>query len=115
MAEQCIVCLEDLDHAPKLDDADPSPSVIAEENLEGTTTAAAQQHNRLQSKHSTSDLIGVIQGCNHVLHDICLKEWIQKANSCPICRTQFNKVEVRETTTGMLWPCISWPPTFRSE
>lgn len=108
-AEQCIVCLEDLDHAPRLDDADPS-LVIAKNDLEGT----AQQHNTNPPQHNGSNgqqLIAVIKTCNHVLHDVCLKEWTQKANSCPICRTQFNKVEVRESTTGELCPSCSCPPT----
>ena len=108
-AEQCIVCLEDLDHAPKLDDADPS-LVIAKNDLEGT----AQQHNTNPPQHNGSSgqqLIAVIKSCNHVLHDVCLKEWTQKANSCPICRTQFNKVEVRESTTGELCPSTSSIPT----
>ena len=118
MAEQCIVCLEDLDHAPpNLDVADPS-LVIAENDLGGTptTTTAAQQHNDANTQHNTASgqlNIAVIQSCSHVLHDVCLREWTQKANSCPICRTQFNKVEVRETTAGTLCPSTSYLPTSR--
>lgn len=97
MADQCIVCLEDLDHTPNLDEVDPR-SVIAENgHLDGTKSPKPQLNTSDEQQ-----LIAVIQTCQHVLHDTCLKEWTQKANSCPICRTQFNKVEVRGTTIGKL-------------
>jgi 4-hydroxy-3-methylbut-2-en-1-yl diphosphate synthase IspG/GcpE len=97
MADQCIVCLD------VLDVDDPSPSngdiveseVIVKNGLE--ELAAATAHN---NSVDTQQLLAVIQTCGHILHDSCLKEWIQKANSCPICRQQFNLVEVHDRTTG---------------
>ena len=94
MADQCIVCLEDLDTPPNLDDADPSLAA-AEQHPEGTTVTTTNPSNDSQQQ-----LIAVIKSCGHILHDACLREWTEKANSCPICRTQFNLVEVHQTTRG---------------
>lgn len=44
--------------------------------------------------------VAMIKPCGHVLHDDCLREWSQKANSCPICRQTFNLVEVYDTVGG---------------
>jgi hypothetical protein len=94
MADQCIVCLEDLDFVPESgvhDDrqdagevADPIPPV-------------ATPH---PGKPDNQQTVALIKPCNHVLHDECLREWSQKANSCPICRHQFNLVHVLDKVGG---------------
>jgi hypothetical protein len=100
MADQCIVCLEELDvHPPPTNHAVTS-EVIPKINSGGG--AATSPHAGKDHEHQQ---IAVIQTCGHILHDACLREWTQKANSCPICRQQFNLVEVRNTVTGM------WIPT----
>ncbi|EWC47025.1 hypothetical protein DRE_03787 [Drechslerella stenobrocha 248] len=38
--------------------------------------------------------------CSHVLHNSCLKPWVERANSCPICRKAFNTVELVTSPTG---------------
>lgn len=38
--------------------------------------------------------------CGHDLHDDCLKPWVERANSCPICRQRFNVVELMEKVGG---------------
>ncbi|OBT52896.1 hypothetical protein VE04_06427 [Pseudogymnoascus sp. 24MN13] len=97
MADQCIVCLDVLD----VDDALPpkgdivESEVIVKSELEDPASATAHNHHA-----DTQQLLAVIQTCGHILHDSCLKEWIQKANSCPICRQQFNLVEVHDKTSG---------------
>lgn len=40
--------------------------------------------------------------CGHNLHNDCLKAWVERANSCPICRQSFNVVEVAGTLGGKL-------------
>lgn len=97
MADQCIVCLDVLD----VDDASPSKGdiveseVIVKSELDDLASTTAHNHNA-----DTQQLLAVIQTCGHILHDSCLREWIQKANSCPICRQQFNLVEVHDKTSG---------------
>ncbi|KAK6602408.1 hypothetical protein ACHAQE_005589 [Botrytis cinerea] len=44
--------------------------------------------------------VAQIKPCDHVLHDHCLREWSQKANSCPICRASFNLVLVLDGVGG---------------
>ncbi|KAF3938297.1 hypothetical protein ABW19_dt0207981 [Dactylella cylindrospora] len=38
--------------------------------------------------------------CSHVLHNSCLKPWVERANSCPICRKSFNIVELVTSPKG---------------
>lgn len=35
--------------------------------------------------------------CNHTMHNECLQLWLERANSCPLCRTNFNEVSVSKT------------------
>ncbi|KAK8101361.1 hypothetical protein PG999_011735 [Apiospora kogelbergensis] len=44
--------------------------------------------------------IAEIEVCGHVLHDVCLRQWTGKANSCPICRQTFNSVIVYDSVGG---------------
>ena len=93
MADQCIVCLEDLINAsdPIVHDA-PNGKEAALPTLSFPTkqpgTSNSQQH------------VAVIKPCGHCLHDECLREWTQKANSCPFCRQNFNLVEVLDKVGG---------------
>ncbi|TGZ80038.1 hypothetical protein EX30DRAFT_364825 [Ascodesmis nigricans] len=38
--------------------------------------------------------------CHHVMHDPCLKSWTERANTCPICRVNFNEVALLPYVTG---------------
>ncbi|PMD40216.1 hypothetical protein L207DRAFT_428107 [Hyaloscypha variabilis F] len=94
MADQCIVCLEDLDVVP-----DPS----VHDDLRDAGAVAAPTEDLPTPHPSTTTIqlpIALIKPCNHVLHDECLREWSQKANSCPICRHAFNVVEVLDKVGG---------------
>lgn len=53
-----------------------------------------------RSDDHDSDLIAHLLPCGHSLHDECLKPWVERANSCPICRQNFNKVELSTTIGG---------------
>ena len=95
MADQCIVCLEDLDVVP-----DPS----VHDDLRDAGAVAAPTEDLPTPHPSTTAIqlpIALIKPCNHVLHDECLREWSQKANSCPICRHTFNLIEVLDKVGGM--------------
>lgn len=101
MADQCIVCLEDLD-------AVPDPAI--HDDLRDASEVAAQTADLPPPHPSTTPnnlAIALIKPCGHILHDECLREWSQQANSCPICRHAFNLVEVLDRVGGM------FPPMFK--
>ncbi|KAF8848713.1 hypothetical protein BDZ45DRAFT_698171 [Acephala macrosclerotiorum] len=93
MADQCIVCLEDLD-------AVAVPDASIHDDLQVAATTADQPPPPHPSKATKNEPIALIKPCNHVLHDECLRAWSQKANSCPICRQTFNLVEVLDKVGG---------------
>ena len=98
MADSCIVCLEDLD-------AVPDPAVHDDLQDAGEVAAQATDLDLPQPHPSTTTnnlAVALIKPCGHVLHDECLREWSQQANSCPICRQAFNLVEVLDKVGGML-------------
>ncbi|KAL2064439.1 hypothetical protein VTL71DRAFT_4933 [Oculimacula yallundae] len=98
MADSCIVCLEDLDSvsdAALHDDLQDAGEVAA---------LAIDLPPPHPSKTTNTLAIALIKPCNHILHDECLREWSQQANSCPICRQAFNLVEVLDKVGG---PVIS--------
>lgn len=34
-------------------------------------------------------IIGYFQGCKHIFHEKCIKQWAERSTTCPICRGQF--------------------------
>lgn len=42
------------------------------------------------------EIVAHLLPCGHDLHNACLKPWVERANSCPICRAKFNSVELRK-------------------
>ncbi|KAI1074111.1 hypothetical protein F5B20DRAFT_586642 [Whalleya microplaca] len=118
MADQCIVCLENLDaqSSPpaqlplfmhdelQSSSSEPTPVVAGgtvqlspESPLRSVTGTAS---GTASPGGSDDNQIAVIQICGHVLHDTCLREWTGKANSCPICRQAFHLVHVYDKIGG---------------
>ena len=94
MSETCIVCLGDLGGN---DSASTPPSVVR------AVKSPHDDHGRLvplASPTSTTfnepedGVIAHLLPCGHDLHNECLKPWVERANSCPICRQSFNEVEL---------------------
>ncbi|KLU83945.1 hypothetical protein MAPG_02994, partial [Magnaporthiopsis poae ATCC 64411] len=119
MAEQCIVCLENLDAPlPATEDATSGDAAVSQgggqkslvagepsSNLSGgssSTTAASNVLELTPGPHNTNGNVAVINACGHSLHNSCLQAWAAKANSCPICRHSFHLVDVYDSVGGNL-------------
>jgi hypothetical protein len=105
--EQCIICLEPLphlqlqlepSHSPTLlDDTQqgvlPPPALESVADVRATTTIAPSSINAEQDSNY-HNIIAVLDGCEHIIHDKCIRSWAEKTNSCPICRKLFHTVSV---------------------
>jgi hypothetical protein len=102
MAETCIVCLGDLNiHDPAVDVSDaPSNS---KSPLSVLNPNATLDNPQLAPQTSAGELVAHLLPCGHYLHDECLKPWVERANSCPICRQTFNMVELSASLGGTVY------------
>ena len=58
------------------------------------------QRSPTHSDHPDPEMIAHLLPCGHNLHDECLRPWVERANSCPICRQNFNTVELSTKIGG---------------
>lgn len=94
MSDPCIVCLGDLGKSSNHLDRAPSPAVKLDDALEAHPKSLDTPADPEDGK------IAHLLPCGHDLHNECLKPWVERANSCPICRQCFNKVELCELVGG---------------
>ncbi|KAF2434435.1 hypothetical protein EJ08DRAFT_466268 [Tothia fuscella] len=103
MAETCIVCLGDLkNHNSVLDNPDTGSNSKGPLRVPNPDATLDKQQPATQD--SEPELVAHLLPCGHFLHDECLKPWVERANSCPICRQTFNMVELSDSLGG---PVIS--------
>lgn len=98
--KECIICQELLDVVPgvldRLDVLDASVAGTSSSPSEATTTTTPPtEHHHNDHENTDHEPIAILP-CKwaHALHDKCLREWAQQANTCPTCRTAFNLVKV---------------------
>ncbi|KAI9166804.1 PHD and RING finger domain-containing protein [Paramyrothecium foliicola] len=86
--DQCIICLDPLPRPSSSSatgtDPQASPSAVA----------AAIQPESVEDDSNYLNIVAALDGCDHVIHDACIRSWAQKTNTCPICRTPFHSVRV---------------------
>ncbi|GFF70137.1 hypothetical protein CNMCM8694_000239 [Aspergillus lentulus] len=104
MADTCIVCLGDLgesasDSLAIAAEAVPRPDL----QVEGKSSDASTKTGGLDDNEDAGQIAQLLP-CGHILHNNCLKPWVERANSCPICRRSFNLVELSDRLGG---PVIS--------
>ncbi|KAL9621885.1 MAG: hypothetical protein Q9160_003706 [Pyrenula sp. 1 TL-2023] len=101
MSETCIVCLGDLGAGV----ADLQPPVAAvtltpPRNSDEDEVPRVSVQPPQPGEGADTSLIAHLQPCGHNLHDDCLTPWVERANSCPICRQSFNLVELSKFVGG---------------
>lgn len=102
MSGTCIVCLGDLGDGscdPAVVSALSAKSQIQASDAEPVTTASNPE-SAGENKNDT-ELIAHLKPCGHNLHNDCLTPWVERANSCPICRARFYTVELSKKVGGM--------------
>jgi hypothetical protein len=102
MAESCIVCLGDLYQDDPGASTTDVASISSKSPLRATEGDAVDPSTTPppQLPEGERELIAHLLPCGHFLHDECLKPWVERANSCPVCRQTFNMVEVSASLRG---------------
>ncbi|WYZ40701.1 hypothetical protein EsH8_IV_001042 [Colletotrichum jinshuiense] len=101
--DQCIICLESLQHPSLQPDgangAGPAPAPAP------ATATTKPVYRAIDSdleilEEPENNFIATLVGCNHVVHDQCIRSWAKNSNTCPICRTPFNEVSLSSELNG---------------
>lgn len=100
MSETCIVCLGDLGES--INDLPRSDNLVIkpEETSDDGHVRVANDRSRSRSNVTFEEMIAHLLPCGHDLHNECLKPWVERANSCPICRQSFNQVNLSHKIGG---------------
>ena len=82
------------------------PARVACHRVTGGRQSAQSRFDHHADNHLASsiddddEIVAHLLPCGHDLHNACLKPWVERANSCPICRAKFNSVELRQAIGG---------------
>ncbi|KAF7554259.1 hypothetical protein G7046_g6861 [Stylonectria norvegica] len=97
--EQCIICLDPL---PRPSVPTIAPGLDPDAHLEDLKVPAAitTAAEAVQEEDSYLNNVAALDGCDHIIHDACIRSWAQKTNTCPICRNPFHSVRVYNGVDG---------------
>jgi hypothetical protein len=65
--------------------------------IPATTTTATEV---LEDDSNYLNIVAELDGCDHIIHDACIRSWAKKTNTCPICRCPFHSVRVYNGVDG---------------
>lgn len=99
MSETCIVCLGDLGESANELPRSIAQAIKAEDDADGEFPQSIPPFSP-RDDGLDFELIAHLLPCGHNLHNDCLKPWVERANSCPICRQSFNEVELSSKVGG---------------
>lgn len=106
MSDTCIVCLGDLSNGygdvPASRTVAESPSSNHIDGASNTSIDLVSGKAAQDGEDNGAELIAHLRPCGHFLHNECLTPWVERANSCPICRATFHRVELVRTINGKL-------------
>jgi hypothetical protein len=106
MSGTCIVCLGDLGESSSEVPALSSALAMSASENGLDQQASIEAPTATANNNATEDipaLIAHLQPCGHNLHNDCLTPWVERANSCPICRQSFYSVELSDKVGGKRW------------
>ncbi|KAM0263504.1 hypothetical protein ACHAQJ_001122 [Trichoderma viride] len=89
--DQCIICLDPL----------PRPSSSTQSNEAAVDTATVPIAEAAEGDSNYLNIVAALDGCDHIIHDACIRSWAQKTNTCPICRKPFHSVRVYNGLDGI--------------
>lgn len=100
--EQCIICLDSLplprSSGSDLQQVAAPPDVPVQEQVPPPPPPAATA--TIENNDHDLNIVAALDGCEHIIHDACIRSWAQKTNTCPICRNLFHTVRVFNGADG---------------
>ncbi|KEP63447.1 UNVERIFIED_CONTAM: PHD-finger domain-containing protein [Hammondia hammondi] len=67
-----------------------SPPSVRRRRLSRMTPSALSSRDSTASSTQSPLPLGLISGCSHVFHHVCIEKWCTRENSCPQCKCRFS-------------------------
>lgn len=101
MADACIICLGDLSELPtEISPPEDGALEVIDTDTDTTSIANPPPSSPISAPVIAAEDIARILPCHHHLHNDCLQPWIERANTCPVCRAVFNQVAIIKSIGG---------------